>query len=133
MVAVIRAALLLALAAGCATTNAPAAPARYEGSLPLRVEGLRPGSTVTVAGSFNRWDPQGPALREERPGVYQIVLDLAPGTHRFQLVVRSPDGTERWLAPPGLARYEPDGFGGRNGVVEITGNLRADGSSFEVK
>ena len=126
--------VLLALAlAGCATTPRAAAPHVVEKGLRLQVDGLPEGARVTVAGTFNGWDADGPALREARPGSYEAFIAMAPGVHRLQLVVRGADGTEHWMPPPGLERYEPDGFGGCNAVVEIARNLRADGSSFEVK
>ena len=43
-----------------------------------------PGETVTVAGSFNNWDPFMYVLRETSPGFYTLTLPLPPG--RFQYV-----------------------------------------------
>lgn len=115
MVVLIRALVLVFAATACATTP----PAANRDGLHLSVDELPAGSRVSVAGSFNGWDPSSIRLREREPGSFEGVVDLGPGVHRLQLVVRLPDGTERWLAPPGLARYEPDGFGGSNAVVEI--------------
>ena len=127
-------ALVLACAlAGCASAPRAAVSPVSDGGITLRVDGLPPGVHVTVAGTFNGWDVHGPALREALPGRYEAFVDLEPGVHRLQLVVRSADGRERWIPPPGLSRYEPDGFGGSNAVVEIARNLSADGSSYEVK
>lgn len=132
MVAVIRTLLAAALLAGCATTPVAHTSVR-DGGVHLAVEGLPEGARVTVAGTFNGWDVEGPALQEAAPGRYETLIDLQPGTHRLQLVVRTPDGAERWLPPPGLVRYEPDGFGGTNAVIDVRRNLRADGSSYEEK
>ena len=41
-----------------------------------------PGEIVTVAGSFNNWDPFMYELRETSPGFYTLTLPLPPG--RFQ-------------------------------------------------
>jgi len=41
-----------------------------------------PGETVTVAGSFNNWDPFMFPLRETSPGFFTLTLPLPPG--RFQ-------------------------------------------------
>jgi len=126
--------LVLALAlAGCAAAPPRPPPAVHAGGIELFAAGLPRGARVTVAGTFNDWDVRGPSLRETGPGEYRAFVDLAPGVHRLQLVVRTQDGSERWMPPPGLDRYEPDGFGGSNAVVEIARNLRADGSSFEEK
>jgi len=42
-----------------------------------------PGETVTVAGSFNSWDPFMYELREGPSGVYSITLPLPPGTYQY--------------------------------------------------
>jgi len=131
MVALSRVLLPLLLLGACATTQTAHGP-DFTSGVPLRAEGLPPGARVHVAGTFNHWDPAGPELRETAPGVYETLLQLAPGVYRLQLVIRTADG-ERWVAPPGLPQYEPDGFGGSNAVVVITRNLRADGSSIERK
>lgn len=112
-------ALLICLAAGCAGVQRPTPPAFSPNGVQLHVEGLQAGSTVAVAGSFNGWNGAETRLAEKRPGEFSGFVPLAPGVYRLQLVVHRPDGSESWVAPPGLARYEPDGFGGRNGVVEV--------------
>ncbi|MCL2373723.1 MAG: glycogen-binding domain-containing protein [Treponema sp.] len=43
-----------------------------------------PGETVTVAGSFNNWDPFMYELRETSPGLFTLTLPLPAG--RFQYV-----------------------------------------------
>ena len=42
-----------------------------------------PGETVTVAGSFNNWDPFMYELREGPPGTYSIRIPLPPGRHQY--------------------------------------------------
>jgi len=42
-----------------------------------------PGETVTVAGSFNSWDPFMYEMRETSAGVYTLTLSLPPGTHQY--------------------------------------------------
>jgi hypothetical protein len=54
-----------------------------------------PGETVTVAGTFNSWDPFMYELAEESPGKYSIELPLPPGTHRYAFFHRG----ERVLDP----------------------------------
>jgi hypothetical protein len=41
------------------------------------------GGTVTVAGTFNNWDPFMYELKEASPGVYTLVLTLPPGTYQY--------------------------------------------------
>lgn len=42
-----------------------------------------PGETVTVAGSFNNWDPFMYTLHETKPGTYTLNLNLPPGTYQY--------------------------------------------------
>jgi hypothetical protein len=42
-----------------------------------------PGEIITVAGSFNGWDPFMYELRETTPGNYSLVLPLPPGTYHY--------------------------------------------------
>jgi len=42
-----------------------------------------PGETVTVAGTFNAWDPFMYELKEGPEGVYNIILPLPPGTYHY--------------------------------------------------
>ncbi|MDR2185516.1 MAG: glycogen-binding domain-containing protein [Treponema sp.] len=47
-----------------------------------------PGERITVAGSFNRWDPFMYELRETRPGLYFLTLPLPPGTYHYVFFYR---------------------------------------------
>jgi len=42
-----------------------------------------PGETVTVAGSFNGWDPFMYELKENPAGIYTLTLPLPPGTYQY--------------------------------------------------
>ena len=42
-------------------------------------------------------------------------MRLAPGLHRYMFLV---DGTE-WRTPEGAPLYEDDGFGQKNGVIDV--------------
>lgn len=60
-------------------------PAIYSapaGSLRFMFDG-DPGQRVTVAGTFNNWDPFMYELTEKYPGHYELVLPLSPGTYRY--------------------------------------------------
>ncbi len=80
----------------------------YAGSGP----GVR---SVAVAGSFNGWDPQSATMvREEN--VWSILLILPPGEHEYMLI---EDG-ERWVTDPLAPQIREDGFGGANGLLEVS-------------
>ncbi|MDR3333924.1 MAG: isoamylase [Treponema sp.] len=42
-----------------------------------------PGETITVAGSFNGWDPFMYELQEKTPGTYSLTLPLPPGLYQY--------------------------------------------------
>lgn len=42
-----------------------------------------PGELVTLAGSFNRWDPFVHVMDEMESGVYELTLRLAPGVYYY--------------------------------------------------
>jgi hypothetical protein len=64
------------------------------------------GETVTVAGTFNNWDPFMYELRETSPGRYTLSLPLPPGTYHYAFFYRG----ERLLDPSNPNRvYSRDG------------------------
>jgi hypothetical protein len=54
-----------------------------------------PGETITVAGSFNGWDPFMYELAEGPAGTYTLTLPLPPGTYQYIFFHRG----ERFLDP----------------------------------
>ncbi len=88
--------------------------ARWRGTqVVVRVQ-VRGAARVALAGEWARWAPQ--PLRRVRPGgdTWEGVLDLAPGTYRFNMVV---DGAS-WTVPAGVATV-PDGLGGLVGLLIV--------------
>lgn len=89
-------------------------PALVDGKVRFAV--AAPGATlVTIAGSFNSWNPDLTELVPGRDGVWSVSLELAPGsrvTYKFLL-----DG--HWLPDPDNPDAEEDGFGGYNSVYTI--------------
>jgi hypothetical protein len=81
------------------------------GAVRLRVE-APDARSVAVAGSFNAWDPV--ALRSSGNGGWEIDLRLSPGSYEYVYVI---DGV--WTTPPESTITVDDGFGGRNGVLEV--------------
>jgi hypothetical protein len=83
------------------------------GSLNFRFEGP-PGETVTVAGSFNGWDPFMYELREYPAGVYSLSIPLPPGTYQYVFYHRG----ERYLDPGNFRRaYTPEGLSASEAVI----------------
>jgi hypothetical protein len=82
-----------------------------KGSLSFNFKGPS-GESVTVAGSFNDWDPFMYELIENPAGVYTLTLPLPPGTYQYVFFHRG----EQYLDPYNFRRVY-----GKNGkaVSEI--------------
>jgi hypothetical protein len=73
-----------------------------------------PGERITLAGSFNGWDPFMYELRETKPGFYSLALFLPPGVYQYVLFYRG----ERILDPNNLNRvYTREGKPANETVV----------------
>jgi hypothetical protein len=81
----------------------------------LSYAGSRPDlETVSVAGSFNGWDPTtAPMVREN--GNWTILLVLPPGSHEYMFV----ENGDNWVTDPQAPGTRQDGFGGANGLLEV--------------
>ncbi|HCM27043.1 MAG: hypothetical protein A2Z99_01620 [Treponema sp. GWB1_62_6] len=92
---------VVALPAAVARGDSAAEP----GALRLHYE-TASGESVTVAGSFNAWDPFMYELVEASPGNYALTLPLPPGTYRYAFFHRG----ERILDPHNSRKvYAVDG------------------------
>jgi hypothetical protein len=69
---------------------------------------------VAIAGAFNSWDPDASLLRPAEKGWWEAAIKLAPGKYEYSYVV---DGV--WTTPPEAKITVDDGFGGRNGVLQV--------------
>ena len=70
-----------------------------------------PGETVTVAGSFNSWDPFMYELKEGPSGVYSLTIPMPPGTYQYVFFHRGqrftdPDNPRRTYTRDGSAASE---------------------------
>lgn len=91
-------------------------PLHGDTALGVRLRVRAPTATgVSVVGGFNGWDPARTPLRGPAPdGTWECVIAVPPGAWRYAFVV---DGA--WVKPPGASRYEEDGFGGVNGILDV--------------
>lgn len=69
---------------------------------------------VTVAGSFNNWNPDNTPLLWQN-GAWSTILVLPPGSYEYMFV---EDG-ERWVTDPLAVQTRDDGFGGANAVIDV--------------
>jgi len=71
-------------------------------------------TTVCVAGTFNRWEPESKPMEPLGNGRWQKDAALSPGTYEYCLVV---DG--RWMPDPLAKETVPNPFGGRNSILTV--------------
>lgn len=70
---------------------------------------------VTVAGTFNGWDPEGTELRKEG-GAWVVQLVLPPQTYEYMFV----ENGQQWVTDPLALETRDDGFGRQNAVLDLT-------------
>lgn len=101
------------LASGPAATPALTAAAAADSvELSLHLPGAR---QVAVIGDFNRWSPEGAAMRyDPERGLWTIHLRLPEGRHEYAFLV---DG--RVLPDPKALLSKDDGFGNVNSILVI--------------
>ncbi|MEK8022620.1 MAG: alpha amylase N-terminal ig-like domain-containing protein [Candidatus Hydrogenedentota bacterium] len=71
---------------------------------------------VSVAGSFNGWNPSAAKLSDaDGDGIWTVDVPLPAGKHQYKFVVNGID----WLVDPANPMKMEDGLGGSNSVVEV--------------
>jgi hypothetical protein len=106
--------LVLHPLSGVRTTDAP----KSDG-IPIVLEFTQPAArSVTVMGSFNRWNPGAdPMQKDPETGKWRIVLRLPPGSHDYVFWI---DGRQP-AADPNADLVREDDFGNRNSVLFVKG------------
>ncbi|HEY7532050.1 MAG TPA: isoamylase early set domain-containing protein [Nitrospiraceae bacterium] len=66
---------------------------------------------VSLAGSFNQWNPQANPMKKDKKGVWKATLSLEPGRYEYRFIV---DGN--WENDPSCSSCVPNEFGGKNCV-----------------
>ncbi|MGQ9473783.1 MAG: isoamylase early set domain-containing protein [Candidatus Caldatribacteriaceae bacterium] len=69
---------------------------------------------VSIAGDFNRWNPETHPLEKRKKGYWSITLTLPPGKYEYRYFV---DG--QWFTDPATQRV-PNEFGSENSVIVVT-------------
>lgn len=82
----------------------------------VRFELVAPNAhSVSLAGSFNGWQPAGVKLVRRDGGLWSATIALPIGEYEYQFVV---DG-DRWIPDPTAHAQVQDGFGGTNSVIVV--------------
>lgn len=72
---------------------------------------------VYLAGTFNGWNAQSDLMEKGDDGVWRLSLSLSAGRHEYKFVI---DGA--WTTDPNAYDTGPDGYGGENAVLILTGS-----------
>ena len=75
---------------------------------------------VSVAGTFNQWQPEAKTLHPSGGGRWLKETALAPGSYEYCFVV---DG--QWMADPLSKKTVSNPYGGRNSVLEVASSPEA--------
>lgn len=86
------------------------APARKRVKFAIKAA---PKSKVSIAGSFNNWDPSNSELKY-KDGVFQKSMLLDKGRYEYKFVVNGI-----WTVDPNCADWVPNGHGSLNSVIEV--------------
>jgi glycosidase len=78
--------------------------------------------SVHLAGDFNGWSKDAAPMKQVKPNVWAMTLDLTEGLHHYKFVI---DG-ERWIGDPDGDKQleEDDNYGGRNSGVMVGPDVR---------
>jgi 1,4-alpha-glucan branching enzyme len=73
------------------------------------------GNRVSVAGTFNNWDPAGnPLTYRPDSGTFATTLSLSPGRYEYKFVVN-----DAWVPDPNCAESAPNDLGSLNSVMNV--------------
>jgi len=74
-----------------------------------------PGKIVSIAGSFNDWNPEAKVLADkDKSGTYRGIMTLEPGRYEYKFVV---DGI--WSMDARNPNFAPNDFGTLNSVLIV--------------
>jgi 1,4-alpha-glucan branching enzyme len=91
-----------------------ARPAKKSGRK-VRFEYYAPeASSVSLAGSFNQWNPNAAPLKKDAGGNWKTELSLAPGRYEYLFYA---DGN--WTCDPRCKECVPNPFGSWNCTVTV--------------
>lgn len=69
---------------------------------------------VSVAGSFNKWDPKADPAKKDTKGNWVAKVSLKPGSHEYKFFV---DGN--WMNDPRSASFVGNAYGSQNCVIVV--------------
>ena len=74
-----------------------------------------PGRQVSVAGSFNNWDPEAKVLKDRNgDGIYRGIVMLEPGEYEYKFVI---DG--EWCIDENNPCFASNDLGTLNSVIRV--------------
>lgn len=84
---------------------------------------------VSIAGSFNSWEPTAtPLTRVDSKGTWTVELPLGTGRHTYMFVINGKE----WVSDPNASQDVVSEFGTLNSVVTVAAPLAAADMEVEV-
>jgi hypothetical protein len=71
------------------------------------------GWEVSLAGSFNRWEPQ--PMVKDADGLWRLTINLSPGTYQYRFLIDT-----EWKDDPGNSQRVPNEYGSYNSVITVS-------------
>jgi len=71
--------------------------------------------TISIAGTFNDWDPMAHFLSEDPSGYWSIVIPLPKGRYQYMFIIDQ----HTWISDPGADMMVHDGFGRKNSLLVV--------------
>ena len=71
--------------------------------------------TISIAGSFNNWNPAVHFLSENPSDYWTILLSLPKGRYQYMFVIDQ----QIWIHDPGAEMIINDGFGQKNSLLVV--------------
>lgn len=87
-----------------------------KGNATLHLSGFPTARCITLAGSFNKWQPLHTLFFRDTTG-WHCTLQLPKGNYPYKIVV-----DDKWQNDPGNPQTEPDGNGNTNSVLTVANN-----------
>jgi len=77
--------------------------------------------SVAVAGDFTGWSPGIDLQDPDGDGLWAGRVRITPGIHKYMFVING----SHWVTDPRAVRHVDDGFGNRNAVLVVPGEIRS--------
>ncbi len=78
-------------------------------------------SKIVIRGAFNDWGNGKEYILEfnNETQAWEVEIPLNPGDYAYKFVIIKVGGGEDWISDESASKFENDGFGGQNSVIQV--------------